>query len=274
VTLCTNAGYASGMGLNLVCAVADILSRPHRFDAEHRFESAPMNLQASDLLLPLLVAGVFGLGAGLGLSALAKGLWQRGAVLWRAYRAPSWPSTAPDRLPRPSGATQHPSLPRTPHATAAAAIQRWSAKPSLPQVADLLLVDDSAVARAKLKKLFAPAGYAMHFANDGVEALALLKTGRYALMITDLEMPNMDGITLINTCLANPITSAMPILAITGHDHLRAKFNQCRDICGIHRKPWVDDILLSHVAAIVTQRMPQTAQQTAQQTAEKAASIA
>jgi CheY-like chemotaxis protein len=222
-----------------------------------------MNLQTSDLILPLLAAGVFGLGAGLGLSALAKGWWHRGVTLWRARSAPGWPSTVPDRLTQASGARRQ-ALPKSPHAaTAAAAIQRWSAKPSLPQVADLLLVDDSAVARAKLKKLFAPAGYAMHFANDGVEALALLKTGRYALMISDLEMPNMDGITLINTCWANPVTAHMPILAITGHDHLRAKFNECRDICGIHRKPWVDDILLSHVAAIVTQRMPQPSREAA-----------
>jgi hypothetical protein len=44
----------------------------------------------------------------------------------------------------------------------------------------------------------------------------------------------------------------MPILAISGHENLRAKFNECRDICGVHRKPWVDDILLSHVATLVT----------------------
>jgi CheY-like chemotaxis protein len=126
--------------------------------------------------------------------------------------------------------------------------------PALPHAADLLLVDDSAVARAKLRRLFEPAGYQVHLANDGVEALALLQRGRYALMITDLEMPNMDGVELIKVCTSQPQTARMPILAITGHDHLRAKFNECRDIAGIHRKPWVDDILLSHVAALVTQR--------------------
>ncbi|MEO7853954.1 MAG: hypothetical protein ABIR94_17130 [Rubrivivax sp.] len=47
----------------------------------------------------------------------------------------------------------------------------------------------------------------------------------------------------------------MPVLAITGHEGLRAKFNECRDACGIHRKPWVDDVLLSHVAALVVSRI-------------------
>lgn len=141
-------------------------------------------------------------------------------------------------------------------APAAHARPRPPASPALPQVADLLLVDDSAVARAKLRRLFEPAGYQVHLACDGIEALALLEKGRYALMVTDLEMPNMDGVTLINTCLDRPQTARMPILAISGHESLRAKFNECRDVSGVHRKPWVDDILLSHVATLVSMRLP------------------
>jgi CheY-like chemotaxis protein len=130
----------------------------------------------------------------------------------------------------------------------------------LPQAADLLLVDDSAVARAKLRRLFEGAGYQVHLACDGVEALALLHKGRYALMITDLEMPNMDGTTLINTWLDGPQAARMPILAISGHEGLRARFNECRNVAGVHRKPWVDDILLSHVATLARSRSPQERQ--------------
>lgn len=131
---------------------------------------------------------------------------------------------------------------------------------ALPRVADLLLVDDSAVARAKLRKLFEQAGYQVHLACDGVEALALLEKGRYGLMVTDLEMPNMDGVTLINTCLDRPQTARMPILAVSGHESLRAKFNECRNIAGVHRKPWVDDILLSHVATLVSTHQARVAE--------------
>lgn len=126
-----------------------------------------------------------------------------------------------------------------------------NAEKPLPAVADILVVDDSAVARAKLRRLFEAAGYRVHLANDGVEALALLDKGRYALMVSDLEMPNMDGVTLIRQCVSRPATARMPILAISGHESLRAKFNECRDVCGVHRKPWVDDILLSHAATLV-----------------------
>lgn len=134
----------------------------------------------------------------------------------------------------------------------AAASRLKPAPAALPTLAaDLLLVDDSAVARAKLRRLFEPAGYRVALARDGVEALALLGQGRYALMITDLEMPNLDGVELISHCLANPATVDMPILAITGHDDLQAKLNECHDICGIYRKPWIDDDLLSHVEGLV-----------------------
>jgi len=127
-------------------------------------------------------------------------------------------------------------------------------QPSLPLAADLLLVDDSAVARAKLRQLFEPQGYRVHLARDGVEALALLNKGRYGLMITDLEMPNMDGITLIGAVQREAHTANMPILAITGHEDLQARLDECQQICGIYSKPWVDRDLASHVAALVTTR--------------------
>jgi CheY-like chemotaxis protein len=128
--------------------------------------------------------------------------------------------------------------------------------PVLPKVADLLVVDDSAVARAKLRRLFAGAGYEVHLAQDGVEALALLGAGQYTLMVTDLEMPRMDGIALIKACSRRAQISRMPIIAVSAHENLRAMFNECRDIAGVHPKPWFDDVLLSHVAALIGARTP------------------
>ena len=138
-------------------------------------------------------------------------------------------------------------------ATAAATPQ--AARPCKPtsvaRAADLLLVDDSAVVRAKLRRLFEPAGFTMALARDGVEALALLDQGRYALMVTDLEMPNLDGMGLIRALQAQPAHADMPILAITGHDNLQAQLHQLKAVTGIYRKPWVDDDLLGQVQALV-----------------------
>lgn len=120
--------------------------------------------------------------------------------------------------------------------------------------ARLLVVDDSAVPRAKLKKLFEAQGYEVETAADGVLAMEALGKSRFSVIITDLEMPNMDGTALINTCLGRPDTARMPILAVSGHEGLRVKFNECQDIAGVHRKPWVDDILMSHVVTLVGAR--------------------
>jgi CheY-like chemotaxis protein len=197
--------------------------------------------QIQDLLLLILLPVV---------GALAGYLWAQ-----RRHGASVRPEAAAPAVARP--AVPSPAAPAGP---AAVPRPRRPAHAALPQAADLLLVDDSAVARAKLRRLFEGAGYQVHLACDGVEALALLHKGRYALMITDLEMPNMDGTTLINTWLDGPQAARMPILAISGHEGLRARFNECRNVAGVHRKPWVDDILLSHVATLARSRSPQERQ--------------
>ncbi len=194
----------------------------------------------TDLALMLLV-GAAGMGVG---SLLTR--------FRTARRGAARPTVVPDAPPLRRVAPPNP-------APAAAAAPVWSPTPAVQAPAwsaDVLVVDDSAVARAKLRRLLEQHGYSVHLARDGVEALQRLGTGRYGLMISDLEMPNMDGVELINTCLGRPETARMPILAVSGHEDLRAKFNACRDVCGVHRKPWVDDVLASHVAALVGMRAP------------------
>lgn len=194
-----------------------------------------------DALLPTLLAAILGGAVGAGLTAFLKN---------RRPRRPVRSGRACERAAARAA---------TAIAVADARVEPPAAL-SRPSAADLLLVDDSAVARAKLRRLFESAGYAVHLACDGVQALELLEKGRYALMVTDLEMPQMDGATLIDNCRERPHTARMPIVAISGHESLRAKFNECRDISGIHPKPWADDILLSHVATLVAgRRLPAAA---------------
>jgi CheY-like chemotaxis protein len=219
-----------------------------------------MAMQFEHALLLMVLAGALGtvLGGALssGLVGLVKKLWQ-GLSLRLAAR----PTAAP-ALRTTTQAQAAQAAIRKAKATAREQTQLTQhAQQALPYAADLLLVDDSAVARAKLRKLFESAGYQVQLAKDGVEALELLRQGRYALMVTDLEMPQMDGVELIRNCKARADTAHMPILAVTGHDHLRAKFNECHGVQGVHRKPWVDDILLSHVAALVPQRVHKHAPQ-------------
>ncbi len=119
---------------------------------------------------------------------------------------------------------------------------------------DLLVVDDSAVARAKLRKLLEGAGYSVALANDGAEALEVLATGSFLVLVTDLEMPNMNGFELIAAVQGNMDTEDMPIIAITGHDEMQARVHDCQGLYGIFKKPWNDRELLKRVATLVQMR--------------------
>jgi CheY-like chemotaxis protein len=115
----------------------------------------------------------------------------------------------------------------------------------------ILIVDDSAVARAKLSKLFDKAGYRVDVAMDGVEALKKLFDTDFQLLITDIEMPNMDGFNLIAEVQSSMDTENIPIIAVTGHPELQAKVHNLKGVFGIFGKPWNDRELLRHVQMLL-----------------------
>lgn len=131
--------------------------------------------------------------------------------------------------------------------------------PPPPPKPSILVVDDSAVARAKLRKLFEAAGYVVEAANDGAQALEVLSTANFSVLVTDLEMPNMDGFQLIAAVQGAMETEDMPIIAITGHDEMQARVNDVKGLYGIFKKPWNDRELLKRVAALSTLRSVQAA---------------
>lgn len=78
----------------------------------------------------------------------------------------------------------------------------------------ILTVNDSASVRQMVKFTLAEAGYTVIEAVDGRDALAKLASPVH-LVITDLNMPNLDGIGLIRNVRANPACKGMPILMLT-----------------------------------------------------------
>jgi len=150
-----------------------------------------------------------------------------------------------------------PSVPETPAAPvmapAAAPVAAPQAEPAKPAPA-VLLVDDSAVARAKLGKLFEGAGYRVTLAKDGLEALDRLAEQHFSVMVTDLEMPNKDGFELIADVQGSLATEDLPIIAITGHDEMQARVHQVQGLYGIFKKPWNDRELLKRVETLSSLR--------------------
>ncbi len=80
----------------------------------------------------------------------------------------------------------------------------------------ILIVDDAGSVRAVLRKFLADLGcYRVSEADDGAVALPLLQSGRFDLLITDRNMPAMDGLTLLRHLRANPRIAQMPALMVT-----------------------------------------------------------
>jgi DNA-binding NtrC family response regulator len=78
----------------------------------------------------------------------------------------------------------------------------------------IMVVDDDAAIRRSLHALLSRAGYQVLQAADGLEAIRLWRNGGADLVITDLHMPNKDGIQTILELLTH--TPGTPIIAMSG----------------------------------------------------------
>lgn len=79
----------------------------------------------------------------------------------------------------------------------------------------ILVVDDSPSMRQMVASTLEGAGYGIVEAVDGEDALAKAREVTISAVITDLYMPNMDGISLIRELRKLPVYSSTPILTLT-----------------------------------------------------------
>ena len=90
--------------------------------------------------------------------------------------------------------------------------------PAENQNATLLIVDDDAAARERLRDIFETAHYRVVTATEAASALRVLKGVRCDLVALDLEMPGVDGLALCKLLRAQPLTSKLPIIALSDSD--------------------------------------------------------
>ena len=124
-----------------------------------------------------------------------------------------------------------------------------------PQTLPLvLIVDDSPAAREDVAKLLEP-DYRCTFAHNGVEALKKVFSERPDAVITDIEMPMMDGIQLLRAIRSDTRTSRMPVVVMTTSTSLDA-FNRARAFgsSGVVSKPVDRDYLRSKLASLLRER--------------------
>jgi len=100
-----------------------------------------------------------------------------------------------------------------------------------------LVVDDSMLIRHTVCRFLEERGFTVESATNGVQALELLNGMQPDIIITDMQMPKMDGPQLIDALKAKPATANIPIVILagkqTGGDHAgetRADFVIFKDI--------------------------------------------
>lgn len=80
----------------------------------------------------------------------------------------------------------------------------------------ILIVDDFSTMRRIIKNLLRDLGFNdTTEADDGQTALPMLQTGKFDFLVTDWNMPGMDGLTLLKTVRADENLKDMPVLMVT-----------------------------------------------------------
>jgi len=116
----------------------------------------------------------------------------------------------------------------------------------------ILAVDDSASMRQMVSFTLERAGYDVMQACDGVEALGLAKKEVVDLVLTDVNMPNMDGIALIKELRNLPDYTHIPILTLTtegGAD--KKQLGRDAGATGWIVKPFNPEVLIDTIEKVI-----------------------
>ena len=116
----------------------------------------------------------------------------------------------------------------------------------------ILIVDDSESIREAVGFTLENAHYKIGKAKDGVDALQQLEKSSYQLIITDLHMPNMDGISLIKEIRNKPEHRFTPILFLTPESQGTKKEEaRAAGATGWIVKPFVPEKLVNVVQKLI-----------------------
>jgi chemosensory pili system protein ChpA (sensor histidine kinase/response regulator) len=176
-----------------------------------------------------------------GMSVLASGavvLIYNPVALASVYgqQARAWSSTAPSRMCSKAPAPQR------------QAARESALAPAAPQIPLILVVDDSITVRRVTQRLLQREGYRVSMAADGLQALERLQEERPAVVLSDIEMPRMDGFDLARNIRGDVRLNNLPIIMITSR--IAEKHREHAKELGVDHylgKPFSEEELMSLV---------------------------
>ena len=112
---------------------------------------------------------------------------------------------------------------------------------------NILVVDDAAIARRFMERALTEAGYRVMLANDGEQALDLIRTTRrkIALVVTDLVMPGMGGHAF--ALEVGKLPSPPPVLYISAYEKPQGDMAK-----RFLQKPFTTDVLIGAVRSLIS----------------------
>lgn len=120
---------------------------------------------------------------------------------------------------------------------------------------DVLIVDDSAAIRKILQRVLRQADVPMgevYEAGDGFEALELMKTQKVDLILSDINMPNMDGLQLLSELKSNDAWKNVPFVMITTEGSQNKVVEAVNlGAAGYVRKPFTAEQIKDKLAAVL-----------------------
>ncbi|MCH2242555.1 MAG: response regulator, partial [Aquabacterium sp.] len=119
-------------------------------------------------------------------------------------------------------------------------------EPEAPAVPLVLVVDDSLTVRRVTQRLLAREGYRVTLAKDGLDALERLAEERPAVVLSDIEMPRMDGFDLVRNIRGDQRLADLPVIMITSR--IAQKHRDYASELGVNHylgKPYSEEELLA-----------------------------
>jgi two-component system, chemotaxis family, chemotaxis protein CheY len=118
----------------------------------------------------------------------------------------------------------------------------------------VLTVDDSASMRQMVKLTLSAAGYNVIEAGDGIQGLSVARAGTVNMVLTDLNMPGMDGLALIRELRKLPNLTGVPIILLTTEsDAARKQEARSAGATGWITKPFQPEQLVSVAKKVMGQ---------------------